>query len=84
MAAHAAGWCPLGRGSVGQAVAWATVDADTEAVAMTMIGGTLIAAEAGQERVFLRTVRLVLGRIRAANLRCWISRRWVRWAAARF
>ncbi|KPA77631.1 TATE DNA transposon [Leptomonas pyrrhocoris] len=54
--------------AVGQAVTWTIVDVDTPVVIMTMIDNILIAARTGQEVPFVRTVRQVVDRIRAANL----------------
>ncbi|ORC91878.1 TATE DNA Transposon, partial [Trypanosoma theileri] len=54
--------------AVGQAVTWTIVDIDTRCVILTMIDNILIAAPAGEETEFVRTVRQIVDRMEVANL----------------
>ncbi|ORC85651.1 TATE DNA transposon [Trypanosoma theileri] len=54
--------------AVGQAVTWTIVDIDTRRTILTMIDNILIAAHAGEEVEFVRTVRQIVDRIEVANL----------------
>lgn len=63
--------------AVGQAITWTIVDIDTPVTIITMIDNILIAASIGQEAEFCAAVRLVLDRIRTANLRTSPEREWL-------
>lgn len=54
--------------AVAQAITNVIVDVDTPVLIDTMIDNIMVAAREGQEIDFLRTVRLILDRIREANL----------------
>lgn len=54
--------------AVGQAVTWTIVDIDTPVTITTLIDNILVAAHVGQEADFVRAVRSVVARIKAANL----------------
>lgn len=54
--------------AVGQAVTWTIVDIDTTVTVSTLIDNILVAAHVGEEAEFVRAVRAIVSRIKAANL----------------
>ncbi|KPA78422.1 TATE DNA Transposon [Leptomonas pyrrhocoris] len=54
--------------AVGQAVTWVIVDIDTPVTISTLIDNILVAAREGEEAEFVRAVRSIVARIKAANL----------------